>query len=317
MAQDTNITSNFHNNKPLDYKPPKNDMPTQDGDFQPMILDETILRSNTAQNAQQVEIPEPTTTTQMGLDFNMDDDDDGNNDAEKVEVANEKVSAKSEAEQEQESMALANTTIDLVIFGCTQTERLIKISDKKLTNLEKEGLIDRSMPVIRSTGNISVADAVGEFNDNVDGALTPHPSFREDVSVPLANQFKKWGWGLSSGKQAAVAGFKHLITFGQNFFELMGERKELINELKDSGTYYKEYVEVVKAQQLQQQQLQAAAQAQQQQMQAQQQQQQQYVAPQQNVTSVATQPSVTIVKDEDGLPKNGAGVKRGRPRKTM
>lgn len=111
--------------------------------------------------------------------------------------------------------------------------RFAKVNEDKLRDLVMKGEIDqRALIPISANEQVSVDVFFQQFNEQVEDALAPDPSFRKKVRKPLVNIFKKKGWGMTDEQFVMVATAQYVFTKGLMFKALKDNGKEIINMLR-------------------------------------------------------------------------------------
>lgn len=132
-----------------------------------------------------------------------------------------------DADKEAAAEGLSQVVLGIYGFGCKQLGALTKISDKKLNNLESEGLLDTTMrvPIDRST-TASVRQIVDSMNSQAEDAFEVTDDFKEKALPVMTSVFKKKGWGVTEEQNL-------LIMFGMD----IAQKVTIVAQMRSAANY--------------------------------------------------------------------------------
>lgn len=155
------------------------------------------------------------------------------NDEEPVEktgldrFSQEEIKELPDADKEAAAEGLSQVVLGIYGFGCKQLGALTKISDKKLSKLEDEDLIDTSMrvPIDKST-TASVRQIVDSINSQAEDAFEVTDEFKEKALPVMTSVFKKKGWGVTEEQNL-------LIMFGMD----IAQKVTIVAQMRSAANY--------------------------------------------------------------------------------
>lgn len=132
-----------------------------------------------------------------------------------------------EADKEAAAEGLSQVVLGIYAMGCKQLGALTKISDKKLSKLESEDLIDTSMrvPIDKST-TASVRQIVDSINSQAEDAFEVTDDFKEKALPVMTSVFKKRGWGVTDEQNL-------LIMFGMD----IAQKVTIVAQMRSAANY--------------------------------------------------------------------------------
>lgn len=138
---------------------------------------------------------------------------------------------------EREKTLASEQLVDTLLDGFDTLHQLpiryAKVNEDRLRDLVMKGEIDqRALIPISATEQVPIDVFFQQFNDQVEDALAPDPTFRKKVRKPLVNIFKKKGWGMTDEQFVMVATAQYVFTKGLMFKALKDNGKEIINMLR-------------------------------------------------------------------------------------
>lgn len=132
-----------------------------------------------------------------------------------------------EADKEAAAEGLSQVVLGIYGFGCKQLGALTKISDRKLSKLEDEDLIDTSMRIpIDKTTTASVRQIVDSINSQAEDAFEVTDDFKEKVLPVMTSVFKKRGWGVTEEQNL-------LIMFGMD----IAQKVTIVAQMRSAANY--------------------------------------------------------------------------------
>lgn len=117
----------------------------------------------------------------------------------------------------------------------------LQFSERNLRKLQKEGLIDLSIPVpIDASGNtLAAGEFIEEINKNNENTLTVSPKFKKDVMPVLTRVLEKRGAGMTDEQMLMYLFGKDLIVKGVMFVQVKSTMKEYLEQLKELTEAYR------------------------------------------------------------------------------
>ena len=139
----------------------------------------------------------------------------------------EEVKEMSPKDKTDSAEGLTTVALSLYSMGCKGLGSISKISDKKLKNLEAEGLIDTTMrvPVDRHT-TASVRQIVDSINDQATEAFEVSDEFKEKVAPVMTRVFEKRGWGVTDEQNL-------MIMFGTD----IAQKIAIVAQMRSAANY--------------------------------------------------------------------------------
>lgn len=131
----------------------------------------------------------------------------------------------------------------LTLYGTmwSAAPKLIQVSEKRLKKMEKNGEINLRIPLVESESNptpTTVKDVVAKFNATAGKGYELTPEFVEAVMPPLTREFAKNGVGMSDTQLLYFLFGQDIVTKGITIVKGMGDRKDLIEQLKETTEAY-------------------------------------------------------------------------------
>jgi hypothetical protein len=138
---------------------------------------------------------------------------------------------------EREKTLASEQLVDTLLDGFDTLHQLpiryAKVNEDKLRDLVMKGEIDQNALIpISANEAVPIQTFFQQFNEQVEDALAPDPSFRKKVKKPLINIFKKKGWGMTDEQFVMVATAQYVFTKGLMFKALKDNGKEIVNMLR-------------------------------------------------------------------------------------
>jgi hypothetical protein len=138
---------------------------------------------------------------------------------------------------EREKTLASEQLVDTLLDGFDTLHQLpiryAKVNEDKLRDLVMKGEIDQNALIpISANEAVPIQTFFQQFNEQVEDALAPDPSFRKKVKKPLVNIFKKKGWGMTDEQFVMVATAQYVFTKGLMFKALKDNGKEIVNMLR-------------------------------------------------------------------------------------
>jgi hypothetical protein len=145
---------------------------------------------------------------------------------------------------EKDAAAEQAAEVALALYGtvCSLIPRAVIISERKLKKLEKEGKINTSIPLQKSSNDpsrVTIAELVKQHNSTVSQGYEVTNEFKETVREPLIRVMKKNGVGMSD-EQFLIFAFGQDLTL-KAFHAAKGarDRKDLLELLEEINENYK------------------------------------------------------------------------------
>ena len=114
--------------------------------------------------------------------------------------------------------------------------KLIVITERKLKKMEKDGLINLSIPLQTSPNNptrVNILDIIKQFNASVSEGYTVSEEFKATVRPALIRVLKVNGIGLNDTQFLMFAFGQDLIQTIFHLIDGMRQRKEVLDQLKE------------------------------------------------------------------------------------
>jgi hypothetical protein len=151
---------------------------------------------------------------------------------------------------EREKTLASEQLVDTLLDGFDTLHQVpikyAKVNEDKVRDLIMKGEIDqRALIPISASEQVPIDVFFHQFNEQVEDALAPDPSFRKKVRKPLVNIFKKKGWGMTDEQFVMVATAQYVFTKGLMFKALKDNGKEIINMLRADMDRRREESQVV------------------------------------------------------------------------
>ena len=118
----------------------------------------------------------------------------------------------------------------LHVFG----NKALQVTEKKIRKMEKEGLIDLSIPIPYEYGKtITAGEFLQDFNEQNKDALTVSKEFKKEVTPVLTRVLEKRGAGLTDEQYLGFLVGKDLIVKLVIVAQLRSTMNDMINVIKD------------------------------------------------------------------------------------
>lgn len=111
----------------------------------------------------------------------------------------------------------------------------LQFSERKLRNLQKEGLIDLSIPVPldMSGQTIPAGEFIQELNKNNENTLTVSPQFKKEVTPVLTRVLAKRGAGMTDEQMLIYLFGKDIAVKGVLFMQVKSTMNDYLEQLKE------------------------------------------------------------------------------------
>jgi hypothetical protein len=118
----------------------------------------------------------------------------------------------------------------LHVFG----NKALQVPEKKIRKLEKEGLIDLSIPIPYEYGKtITAGEFLQDYNEQNKDALTVSKEFKKEVTPVLTRVLEKRGAGLTDEQYLGFLVGKDLVVKLVIVAQLRSTMNDMINVIKD------------------------------------------------------------------------------------
>jgi hypothetical protein len=180
-------------------------------------------------------IPQPGDSPYSGGgDDGMSGGDDSGSVPKKKKAFNPALEDLSDAEKMDKAKKMAEGIMKGYGLLNFQAEKLVKISEKKITRLQTKGEIDLSIQVPwEMTEYVGLGEFFKEFNSSCDGSFAVTQKFTDDVMPPLTRVLAKRGHGWSDEQQL-------IWLFGEDIFTKVLHFRELRSSLNTVIQFAKE-----------------------------------------------------------------------------
>lgn len=117
----------------------------------------------------------------------------------------------------------------------------LQFNERKLMKLQKEGLIDLSIPVPydMSGSTIAAGDFIQQLNKNNEDTLTVSPQFKKEVTPVLTRVLQKRGAGMTDEQMLIYLFGKDIAVKGVLFFQVKSTMNEYLEQLKELTEAYR------------------------------------------------------------------------------
>jgi len=109
----------------------------------------------------------------------------------------------------------------------------VKVGEKKLSKLTRDGHIDLSLPVQIGTNIVPMSQWMAVYNEQVGDTFTVSEEFKKEVTPVLERVLEKKGIGATDEQMLIYLVAKDASMKAIQFAGLFKQRKEMINQLKD------------------------------------------------------------------------------------
>lgn len=195
-----------------------------------------------------IPIPEPTFTPHT-IDanenpYNMLNGDDGfkggSSSTKSSQPFNPSMNDLPDGDKKMGAEHLANLILDGYESLHPFANKALQISPKKLQKLEKEGVIDLSIPIPFQAGQtISAGELVQEFNEQNKDVLTVSKQWKKEVKPVLTRVLEKRGAGLTDEQMLMYLFGKDIAVKTIIAFQVRSSINDLINVMKDATEAYR------------------------------------------------------------------------------
>jgi hypothetical protein len=119
---------------------------------------------------------------------------------------------------------------------------VVKVSDKKIKQLVKEGKLDpqKRIPIDDRGTTVTSIEFIQSFNAQVPDAVEADPAFRKKVAAPLTRIFQKKGWGISDEQTVMFAVIKDSATKAMSAWALKKSINDVLERLAEEQEFIKE-----------------------------------------------------------------------------
>lgn len=146
---------------------------------------------------------------------------------------NDDLNELSEKEKKKAALLTANMILDGYGTVWSYANKLVKISDNKVRQLEKKGVIDINAQIPLGNDRIRLIDAVRQFNNLGGNPFLVTEEFKEEVRPVLARVLAKKGIGMTDEQHLIYLFGKDIAEKLIIFKDLFKQRNEFINALID------------------------------------------------------------------------------------
>ena len=194
-----------------------------------------------------IPIPEPTfqphTIDANENPYNMLNGDDnfrGGSSQPKSQPFNPSMNDLPDGDKKMGAEHLANLIIDGYESLHPFANKALQISPKKIQKLEKEGVIDTSIPIPFQQGQtISAGELVQEFNEQNKDVLTVSKQWKREVKPVLTRVLEKRGAGLTDEQMLLYLFGKDIAVKTIIAFQVRSSINDLINVMKEATEAYR------------------------------------------------------------------------------
>lgn len=208
----------------------------------PMLSDDVDVKDYGGINISMTEqekntpIPEPSfEAPPFVLDTDEEDDVvDTKKEKKEREPFNEDLDEMTPTERNKQAEQMANMFIGVYEYLHKFPEGFSKVNEGKAKDMHLKGDINLYARINFPDGTAkTVENVIKEYNSDISGAFTVSEEFKDNVRPILTRILKKKGVGLTDEEMLAYYVVMDLVQKGQIFFQLMKQKKSLIDELKE------------------------------------------------------------------------------------
>lgn len=152
---------------------------------------------------------------------------------EQQKPVNDDLNDLSEKEKKKASLLTANMILDGYSTVWSYANKLVKISDSKIRQLERKGVIDTNTQIPLGNDRIRLIDAVRQFNNLGGNPFIVSEEFKDEVRPILARVLAKKGIGMTDEQYLIYIFGKDIAEKLIIFKDLFKQRNDFINALID------------------------------------------------------------------------------------
>lgn len=152
---------------------------------------------------------------------------------EQQKPVNDDLNDLSEKEKKKASLLTANMILDGYSTVWSYANKLVKISDSKIRQLERKGVIDTNTQIPLGNDRIRLIDAVRQFNNLGGNPFILSEEFKDEVRPILARVLSKKGIGMTDEQYLIYIFGKDIAEKLIIFKDLFKQRNDFINALID------------------------------------------------------------------------------------
>ena len=201
--------------------------PNVTGDLDTSPIEEPVLIAPTFEDLQ--------SAFQNNLDGDNSPSTDGSSEASEPWQgnANESMNELGNKEKKQASQAMVDAVIDGYKQLCGFANQQIKINQKKVNKMVKEGEINPNVSIPVQGGSLPFLQFVDVYNKELDGLLTVDDEFVEKVKPVMQRVFMKRNIGMTDEQLLGYYFGVDIITKGATMFTITRQNKELLESIKE------------------------------------------------------------------------------------
>jgi hypothetical protein len=207
----------------------------------PMLSDEVDVKDYGGINIPMSEqdkntpIPEPSFEAPQ---FDMDDEDEDfeepvKKEKKEKEPFNEDLEDLTPTEKKKQAEQMANMAIGVYEYLHQFPESFSKFNERKIKDLHIKGEINLYATIPLNGSVSTIEQVIKEYNSDITGVFTVSNEFKDNVRPILTRILQKRGVGLTDEEMLAYYVVMDLVQKGQIFFQLMKQKKETLDQLKE------------------------------------------------------------------------------------
>mgnify|MGYP006921333998 CR=1 FL=1 len=144
---------------------------------------------------------------------------------------------------QKDKMKAATVTANVILHGYSSiwgyANNLLKVSDRKIRRLEKEGKIESSSYIQFGEERLRVIDAFRRYNAMGHNPFTVSEEFKDEVRPILARVLAKKGIGMTDEQQLYYLFGKDIAEKAMMFWDGWKQRNDFINVIHESCQAFK------------------------------------------------------------------------------
>ena len=206
----------------------------------PMLEDDVDVKDYGGINIEMTEqekntpIPEPTFSPPPFVSDIEDEEVEEPKKEKKESVPfNDELDGMTPSEKKKQAEQMANMAIGVYEYLHQIPEGISKINEAKVKDMHLKGEINLYATIPISGSVTTIENVIKEYNSDIKGAFAVSEEFKENVRPLLTRILQKKGIGLTDEEMLAYYVVMDLVQKGQIFVQLMKQKKDTLNELKE------------------------------------------------------------------------------------
>jgi hypothetical protein len=179
-------------------------------------------------------IPEPEFTAPK---FSMEDEDEdvviSDTPKKEKQPFNSELEDLTPNEKKKQAEQMANMAIGVYEYLHQFPEGFSKFNERKVKDLHLKGEINLYATIPLNGTVTTIENVIKDYNRDITGVFTVSDEFKENVRPLLTRILLKKGVGITDEEMLAYYVVMDLVQKGQIFIQLLNQKKETLQELKD------------------------------------------------------------------------------------